>query len=641
MSLMKFSEITQSWRIEGIFTNRDWIIEEMNNIFQDYFNRFRSFHIINTQTEQKVYNLKFPTRKMSFAVKIILIVLTIYTLSTLLAGQLTIPKKQLQEKLLHLKRSPQFHNPSLALKVLQKLDVFSPVEEHYFKNGNKSRSNYHQPLLGLKNDEEYCEKQRDAFVKNPGIVFDEMNVLFDIGRSHLVRNKALPQIGNDIQPTIGEHMSARDWKEFIYDIRPDVNIFWTSRAMNEHKHLGKHFSCLSQMSNHLLGRRELGRKDYIAENAIAYAKNFKSRPQCFSHDKFFPETWLLYEKEDCQNFFKILNSVEYEETKKEKHIVFIRKIASASHRGEGVQPVDKAEEEDLKMIYENGRKCGAVDKNYIVQTYVHNPLLLNDHKFDFRVYMLVASTDPMIAFYHDGFLRVTLANYDASSSDKKVLLTNLALNKQIYDDVKGGHLYEGMDEESLKQAQQWSYQRLQDYLLEKKIITDPNWLDNYLRPQFKKAMIHLLRMTTHAFRKDRTTFELFGVDFLLDTNLNLWFIEANSGPAIGGYSVPMEKFIVKMVQDHFEIAYGILKSRMKRVLSYVNKIIDHNEAKLDVNGEIEIRDLQAKEREFREISKNYFEREFEPSLTNGFKKIIDANYEGMKMYQGLVEPECL
>jgi len=559
---------------------------------------------------------------------------------------MTMPKKQLQQKIILTTPPPmktnKFHNPYLALKVLSQLDVFTPVDDSYFKNGQTMKNRYEQPFLSLISDDQYCEKQRAAFVRNPGIVFDEMNVLFDLAHSHLIRKKAVPEIGKDTQPHIGDHRGPTKNGQFTEKISQNVNIFWTSRSMNEYKHLGKHFSCLSQMSNHVLGHRALSRKDYVAENAILYGKNFETRPQCFSHDKFFPETWLLYEKDDCENFFNILNSREYEEAKREKHIVFIRKIASASHRGEGVQPVDQAEEDDLRLIYGTGKKCGTVDKNYIVQTYVHNPLLLNGHKFDFRVYMLVASTDPMIAYYHDGFLRVTLANYDASSGDKKSLLTNLALNKQIYDDVKGGNLYEGMDEETLKQAQQWNYQRLQDYLLEKGLITDPNWLDNHLRPQFKKAMIHLLRMTSHAFRKDRTTFELYGVDFLLDTDLNLWFLEANSGPAIGGYSVPMEKFIVKMVQDHFEIAYGILKSRMKRVLNYVNRMIEDGEAVLVANGEeVEIRDLETRRREFREISKNYFEKEFEPSVTNGFKKIIDANYEGVKMYQGYIEPECL
>ena len=581
---------------------------------------------------------------MSFVQRIVIVTVALYALSALFMSMYARPRKQLQENLTNgIAPKPfyKFNNPYLSLKALEKLDIFVPVDDAYLKNGPVAKNKYDQPFLGLKNDDNYCEKQRNFFVKNPSVVLNDMNVLFESGPSHLIRKKALPGIGIDIQPNVGDHVARSQTSKFLFNINPNVGIFWTYRAMNEYKHVGKHFSCLSQMSNQILGHRALGRKDYVAENAIAYGKNFKSRPQCFSHNEFFPETWLLDEKEDCENFFRILNSYEYEEGKKEKHILFIRKIASGAHRGEGVQPVDKGEEADLRKIYENGKKCGAVQKNYIIQTYVHNPLLLNGHKFDFRVYLLVASTDPLIAYYHDGFLRVTLADYDASSSDKKVLLTNLALNKQIYDDAKGGNLYEGMDEEALKQAQQWSYQKLQDYLMEKEIIKDSNWLDNHLRPQFKKAMIHLVRMTSHAFRKDKTTFQLFGVDFLLDTNLNLWFIEANSGPAIGGYSVPMEKFIVEMVQDHFDIVYGILRSRVKRILNYINKIVQEGEVILLSTGEVEIKNLEAKRREFDKVSKNYFEKEFEPKPTNGFKKIVDANYEGVDMYQGYLEPECL
>ena len=67
-------------------------------------------------------------------------------------------------------------------------------------------------------------------------------------------------------------------------------------------------------------------------------------------------------------------------------------------------------------------------------------------------------------------------------------------------------------------------------------------------------------------------YELFGVDFMLDTDLGLWFIEANSTPAFDGYSEPMEEFIVKMLQDHAEIVHGLLKSRMKRIITYVNNL---------------------------------------------------------------------
>jgi len=345
---------------------------------------------------------------------------------------------------------------------------------------------------------------------------------------------------------------------------------------------------------------------------ISDGQNFKTRPQCFSHDKLIPKTWLLDDKANCQSFFNILNSPGYEEAKTEREIIFIRKIASRSNEEKGSKLVNKAEEDELKSIYVNGNQCGIVKKNYIVQKYIENALLLNGHKFEFKAFLLIASTDPMIAYYHDGFLKVNLTEH--------------------FSQVQG---------ETLKQAQQWSYQRLQDYLIEKRIIIDPNWLDNYLRPQLKKAMIHLLRMTGSAFRKDKTTFELFGVDFLLDANLNLWFMEVNTEPHIEDYSLPMERFIVKMMKDHFEIAYGILKSRMKRVVIFVNGLIQNDGVIIDVDGEVEIKSLDVQRRKFREISKNYFEKEFEPKDTNGFKKIIDANSEGIHMYQGLINPECL
>jgi len=38
-------------------------------------------------------------------------------------------------------------------------------------------------------------------------------------------------------------------------------------------------------------------------------------------------------------------------------------------------------------------------------------------KFDFRVYMLIASTNPLVAFYHDGFLKLCLEKYSRNSTE--------------------------------------------------------------------------------------------------------------------------------------------------------------------------------------------------------------------------------
>ena len=299
------------------------------------------------------------------------------------------------------------------------------------------------------------------------------------------------------------------------------------------------------------------------------------------------------------------------------------------------------EEDALRRDYGDGELCGTFRKNYIVQYYIHNPLLINGRKFDFRMYMLIVSTDPLMAYYHDGFLRVSLAAYDAKSHEKKVLLTNLALSQQIYNDVKGGNLYQGMDEEQLKVAQQWSFDRLQEYLLKEGIIGDPNWLDNYLRPEFKKAMVHLLRLSHYTFLEDSTLFELYGVDFMLDSNLNLWFIEANSSPALHSYSVPVEKFIVKMLRDHFEVVVGLMRSRMKRVMDYVNVTIEDSEFTVKNQVDVVVEGLEAKKGAFRRITRNSFEVEFEPKADNGFSKIYDANYYKTYRYEGLITEECI
>jgi len=79
----------------------------------------------------------------------------------------------------------------------------------------------------------------------------------------------------------------------------------------------------------------------------------------------------------------------------------------------------------IQKLYQNGSKCGEETKNLVAQKYISNPLLLDkQNKFDFRIYMLVASVNPLIVYYHDGFLRVSLSKYDQNSHE--VIETNFS-----------------------------------------------------------------------------------------------------------------------------------------------------------------------------------------------------------------------
>ncbi len=48
----------------------------------------------------------------------------------------------------------------------------------------------------------------------------------------------------------------------------------------------------------------------------------------------------------------------------------------------------------------------------IIQKYLHNPLLTKGKKFDLRVYVLIASADPFVVLFQEGFIRKCIENYD-------------------------------------------------------------------------------------------------------------------------------------------------------------------------------------------------------------------------------------
>ena len=536
----------------------------------------------------------------------------------------------------------KFHDPALAEKVLEQLDLFKPVDESNFRSHDGYGNKYHVVFYGLIKDDNYCQRHRKYFTENPEFIFDRLNFFDDHLNTSYFRTEIIGPVGNDIHPEIGYHMNEDAKKNPTIDLKSNISYFYTVASMNERLYLGKHFSCLTQSSNHIPGHWSMCRKDFVAESAINYAKQYESRPQCFTNDKFFPKTWLLFDKQNCEDFFAEFNSENYQAEKKAHRIVYIRKLSAYSHRGDGVQPVNEDEEAQIRANYDNGKLCGQVKNAVIIQKYVHSPLLIHGKKFDFRMFMLIGSMNPLTAYYHDGGLRVSLVPYDIESDDKKGLLTNFALNHEIYETARRDGLFQGRSEDELKEEQQWTFETLQKYLLEVGKINDTNWLDNYLRPEFKKAYIHLIRVARHSYLNTSSSiFEFYGADFMIDDDMNLWFIEVNSGPAMGGYTPETQILVRKMMTSLFEITLGLLRSRTKRIINFVNTIISERQYEVSEDGKVQIMNLAEKIQEFERISRNYFEKEFEPKANNTFVKIIDENLEGADAYMGYLPAECL
>jgi len=532
----------------------------------------------------------------------------------------------------------RFDDPATAFQILEKLDIFEqvPVTEKQLS------TTFAKPYMGLMADNDYCSKHRAFMVNHPEVIFTQKNIITSLIHNSLLRARIIGQMGaTDIQPKIGSGMSRDFLGRALFDLRVDVNNFFTFFGMYGSRALGTQYSCLSQSSNAIPGHDRLYRKDYISEGVVSYIENYKTRPHCFNYDKFFPETYILYHEKACKDFFKMFKSQDYQKLKKERGgIVYMRKIGANAHQGMGVFPIDDKEEAKILDMYQGGELCGQYKANNIIQYFVYNPLLLYGHKFDFRIYMLVASANPLMAYYYDGFLRVSLHEYTPKSKELGALLTNTALSKSAFGAAAKNGTYKGMTEAELKDFHLWNFQRLENYLYENNVVTDRNWLDNYLRPEFRKALAHLVRMSQANFKKLSSVYHLFGMDFMLDANLNLWFIEANASPALEGFSAEMKNHVAKMLMDHYEIIYGLLKSRMKRVILYVNAMVKDGEVSRFSSGEVSINDLEGKRLEFQRITQNYFEPEFTPGPDNKFEPIIDENYHDERRYFGLIKQEC-
>jgi len=213
-------------------------------------------------------------------------------------------------------------------------------------------------------------------------------------------------------------------------------------------------------------------------------------------------------------------------------------------------------------------------------------------------------------------------------------LTNTHLSKDIFAEVtENNQTLHGMNEEELRNYQMWTFERLHDYLYQTGKVKDPKWLDNYLRPKFREAFVHILKMTAHAFWKGSNVYEMFGLDFMLDDELNLWFIECNSSPQLIGTNDYKTEFLVKMLRDLFEIQYAYYKSRMSRFMTVLKGLQEDSRKGTPDYSKWRVA--------YAEAAKNRLEPEYKISSKNSFVKIIDLNLSGPEAYFGNLRDECV
>ena len=188
-------------------------------------------------------------------------------------------------------------------------------------------------------------------------------------------------------------------------------------------------------------------------------------------------------------------------------------------------------------------------RDLICSQYIYNPLLINNRKFDLRLYVAVTSFDPMRCYLHsEGIVRFASDPYRFSLNSKQVKnrfmhLTNYSITKKklakkdsATEDTVPKHNQEALFDkpEFSMSDSKWSLEVLKKYMAIKGL--DYDGAMGKIEELIIKTMMSVHQQNSAGVRMSTTNksscYEMFGFDVLLDENLKPWLMEVNISPAM-------------------------------------------------------------------------------------------------------------
>ncbi|XP_049535638.1 tubulin polyglutamylase TTLL5 [Anopheles darlingi] len=280
----------------------------------------------------------------------------------------------------------------------------------------------------------------------------------------------------------------------------DFNLLWTGIHLKPDilRNLAPY-----QRVNHFPRSYELTRKDRLYKN-IERMQHLRG----YKHFDIVPQSFLL--PQDYKELIAAHNKC--------RGPWIVKPVASS--RGRGIFIVNSP---DQISSFEQ----------VVVAKYISDPLCIDGHKCDIRIYVAVTSFDPLIIYiYEEGLVRLATVKYDRTAENlwnPCMHLCNYSINKYHTDYIRSSNA----GEEDV--GHKWTLSALLRHLRSQGCNTEQLMLS--IEDLIIKAIFSCTQPVVSACRMFvphiGNCFELYGFDILIDDMLKPWLLEVNLSPSLG------------------------------------------------------------------------------------------------------------
>ena len=216
----------------------------------------------------------------------------------------------------------------------------------------------------------------------------------------------------------------------------------------------------------------------------------------------------------------------------------------------------------------------------LIQKYIESPLLYKGRKCDMRIWVLLTH-DMKVYLFKEGHLKTCSVEYNLNSEDAFTHITNYSFQKHNSNFQKF---------EKGNEVPFYEFQKFIDETYPEKNYKLKEDLMKQIKEIIKTTMLcgkNRINRNNRSFQ-----FEIFGYDFMMDSDFNVFLIEINFNPGLEISSPWIQIVVPRMLDDAlrltldkvFEPVYDFSKNYKGDYTEEQKKLLTNSEIKIDFNA---------------------------------------------------------